>query len=249
MDFTGNRRKKKNQIINSASLKEVYTHDLQFYRFPPTGEIQLSEFETLALERLQLLRILEQASQKGHKLYSNDWRESIYNDLNKQNLKKYQRLAKSSGTMNATENDLQARRADHISHFILRLAYCRSDELRKWFVSREMEWFKLRFISSSSKSIEQFFILNDIAYKPISSDEKRALYENLYESTVGVNVIDSAEFYKVLVTEVPSLVKARRVFLKQGYAYIPAIELVTCILGIFRSQLNGDLAVSCDSEI
>jgi DNA primase large subunit len=33
---------------------------------------------------------------------------------------------------------------DSISHFICRLAYCRNDELRKWFLTQETRLFNLR---------------------------------------------------------------------------------------------------------
>ena len=34
---------------------------------------------------------------------------------------------------------------DHASHFVLRLAYCRAEELRRWFLTHESELFKARF--------------------------------------------------------------------------------------------------------
>lgn len=36
-------------------------------------------------------------------------------------------------------------RTDLISHFVLRLAYCRTSDLRKWFLGQECEMFRLKF--------------------------------------------------------------------------------------------------------
>lgn len=234
-----NRRTAKQVITDS--LSELYPHDLQMYTVPPGNEITLSEFEDLALERLQLLRILEQATQKGHKLYTLDWNNAVKTDLRKQRLIKFLNLLEPSRDEIV---NLQARRADHISHFILRLAYCRSEELRRWFLAREQEWFKLRFRELKPEAIKTFLDLNQLTYKPLPWDEKQDIRSQLYESTVGITDVDITNFYKVPFVEVFPLVKNRKVFICDGYAYIPDIELVTSILSVFRAQLSEALTVS-----
>lgn len=245
MDLTVRRIRPTTKKIITDSLSELYPHDLQMYAIPPGKQITLSEFEDLALERLQLLRILEQATQKGHKIHSDDWKATVLEDLRKQKLHKYLNLLNKSSDNLAS---LQARRADHISHFILRLAYCRSENLRRWFLSRELEWFKLRFVSKSSEPnyVASFLELNKLTYKAISADEQGNISQELYNCTFGVYdvALGGINFYKVPFTEVYSLVKGRRVYVAGGYAYIPDMELVTCILSVFRTQLSEALAVS-----
>lgn len=243
MDFTGVRRRRSVKVV-SDSLSETYPHDLQLYLVPPANEITLSEFEDLALERLQVLRILEQATQKGHKTYSDDWKNCVKADLRKENLKSYSKLLGFSGI--ADEPDYQARRADHLSHFILRLAFCRSEDLRRWFLSRELELFKLRFSNLNQQNITRFLQINKLDYYPITEEEKESIKNELVESTAGLfNVsVETVEFYKVPFQQVCSLVRNRRVYLKKGFAYIPNTELVVCILTTFRSQLSEALAVS-----
>lgn len=90
MDTTARRRKLQKVVSDSKNI--LYPHDLNLYNSYPQNSIPLSEFEELALERLQLLRILEQASLKGHKPYSEEWKKSIKEELNKIGLRKYVRL-------------------------------------------------------------------------------------------------------------------------------------------------------------
>lgn len=243
MDFSGVRRRKTLKVV-SDSLSELYPHDLQMYRIPPSSSIMLSEFEDLALERLQLLRILEQATQKGHKPLSEDWKACIRVDLKKEGLRRHSKLIGLSGS--SEEPDLQARRADHLSHFILRLAYCRSEELRRWFLNRELELFKLRFMLLSRQSVVKFLEINKLSYKPITEDEKETVRPELIESTSGLtNVsVDTTDFYKVPFMEVCSLVSRKRVYLKKGYAFVPSTELVVCVSTAFRASLSQALAVS-----
>lgn len=230
--------------VHNYNLLEIYPHDLQMYKIPPIENIRLHEFETLALERLTLLRCLATATTlKGLRIYSNEWREFIINELRSQGLKYYANLCDISG-YGTSENDLQARRKDHIAHFILRLAYCRTEELRRWFITRELELFKMRFMTMKSDAVDEFFKLNNLCYTNISEDEKNELINYLRESTAHQKV-DSLKFYKVKFFEVLDLVKARKVFIKGGYAYIPDKDFISVLSAQFRIHLKHSLVVAC----
>lgn len=244
-----NIRRKSTKTPITGSLVETYPHDLQMYKIPPTEDINLKEFETLALERLTLLRSLATATTlKGLRAYSDEWKEYVVGDLRNQGLKYYSKLFEVS-RCGTTEADIQARRKDHIAHFILRLAYCRNEELRRWFVARELELFKMRFINMSGDAVDAFFKLNNLCYNNITEEEKGEVIVFLRESTPNPNPpqtnVDNMKFYKVKFFEVLDLVKSRKVFLSGGYAYIPHRDFVSVLSAQFRTHLRQSLAIAC----
>lgn len=244
-----NIRRKSTKTPITGSLVETYPHDLQMYKIPPTEDINLKEFETLALERLTLLRSLATATTlKGLRAYSDEWKEYVVGDLRNQGLKYYSKLFEVS-RCGTTEADIQARRKDHIAHFILRLAYCRNEELRRWFVARELELFKMRFINMSGDAVDAFFKLNNLCYNNITDEEKGEVIVFLRESTPNPNPpqtnVDNMKFYKVKFFEVLDLVKSRKVFLSGGYAYIPHRDFVSVLSAQFRTHLRQSLAIAC----
>lgn len=62
----------------------------------------------------------------------------------------------------ARQEGYEARQRDHISHFILRFPYCQSEEYRRWFISRELELFRLRWSHLSAEGKRAFFKFNDL---------------------------------------------------------------------------------------
>lgn len=112
-------------------LEETYPHNVLLYENPPTGNIQLDELKELALERLKVLRIYEQAQQKGLAPLTDNWKEYIMTEMTREGLRSYMRLILGAGSGVANEFELEARRKDYVAHFILRLVYCRSMDLTK----------------------------------------------------------------------------------------------------------------------
>lgn len=110
-------------------LNQLYPHNVMMYNLPPTQDINLQTFEEYAIERVNLLRIFEQATSKNLRVLSEDWKNEIKEEMKQAGMKSYLRLL--DGHSQTTDQDLQARRRDYISHFILRLAYCRSSDLRR----------------------------------------------------------------------------------------------------------------------
>lgn len=128
MDFPRRSKVKITRSSNEDSLYRLLPHNCLFYILPPLIDISLQEFEDLAKERLILLRILEQAGIKFPKILSEEWKEHVKTELNGAGLKHFVRLARGNAD---TDQDMNARRRDYLSHFILRFAYCRSEDLRR----------------------------------------------------------------------------------------------------------------------
>lgn len=132
MEFTTRKtRPKHKQLahVETEDLESLYPHNVMMYNLPPIQDITLQTFEDYAIERVNLLRIFEQASAKNLRVMSEDWKEEIKNEMQAAGMKSYLRLF--GGHSQTSSEDLLARKKDYISHFILRLAYCRSVDLRR----------------------------------------------------------------------------------------------------------------------
>ena len=95
-----------------------YPHRLQFFELPPDEEVSLEEFETLAIERLKVLKAIETAKVRWPN------RGNDYDTFVRAAVRKHLPLTPSADADAAYDE----RRRDHISHFVLRLAYCKRDE-------------------------------------------------------------------------------------------------------------------------
>lgn len=125
MDFTTRKTKERDvNYVEDEVWEKVYKQNVTLYHIPPTEDINLQTFEELAIERLNVLRILDQAAAKNLRILSEEWRATIMADLTQAGLKHYVRLIEGRG-------DAAGRRRDYISHFILRLAYCRTQDLKR----------------------------------------------------------------------------------------------------------------------
>ncbi|XP_055616222.1 DNA primase large subunit [Toxorhynchites rutilus septentrionalis] len=239
MEFSRRSRLKPESEFSFDSVLEwLIPHNVCLYVIPPMVDLSISEFESLALERLKVLRILEQVTAKNIKLLSEEGREAIFNELKHEGLKSYVRLCEGN---HSKEQDISARRRDYLSHFILRFAYCRSEELRRWFITREMELFRLKFAGLSALDVKEFVQKYDMSYTPLTSDEKNEIKDGLYESTIHHSIvqIEAMDFYKVRFTDVLDLVRGRKCYLKGGFAYVCANDFVS-IIAYKHQQLLED---------
>ena len=73
---------------------------------------------------------------------------------------------------------------DFISHYILRLAYCRTEELRQWLLKQECALFQLRFANSEPHEIDLFMDQENLRYTPIPQKEKERLETQVSRKSV-----------------------------------------------------------------
>ena len=124
--------------LDDLTLREKYPNILNFYVEPPGCDIRLETMETLAMERLRFLRIIEKY---GSLMKNEEWVQKVKDDINSNGLSDYINL-QPRGLANREETCYRNRAKDYFSHFILRLAYSRTDDLRRWFITQEVDTFR-----------------------------------------------------------------------------------------------------------
>ncbi|XP_071445449.1 DNA primase large subunit-like [Hetaerina americana] len=238
MEIKRNTKGKINSVVNV-----IYPHDLQFYLFPPDFDITLIEFRRLAFERLKILRIIEEVTLRGRSKYSKEWVAAILNEFRKHGLKKYATLFSSVGAQGSSVDE-DVRRDDNTSHYILRLAYSNSEEQHQaWFISRELELFRLRFSHLSSEGVKSFVEHNKLSFTVVTQSEKEQLLSHLISCTphMSSTAVEVSEYFKFQFETVPDLVRNRRVYLQGGIAYVPSSELLFVVLHMYRGILTRGL--------
>lgn len=247
MEFGSGLTRVRHRGAHSAPSDKTYSCSLQLYTHPPMGNVSLAEFDAMAIERLKILRAIERHNLNGPVKGSDEWVTKIYEEFHK--AKNFIVSSERISSSKAAEVS-EARRRDHVSHFILRLAYCRTEELRRWFVAQEVDLLRARFLHSANtkQDIITFIKDNNLYFAPISNEEFQEERENLINGTHRIGSGDQLEgraFYKVPFTEALELVRSRRVFLRAGFAFVPDTELVTLIAAQYRASLAKALAQTC----
>jgi DNA primase large subunit len=135
------------------------------------------------------------------------------------------------------------RRKDHNSHYILSLAFCRTEDLRRRFARVESMLFKLRLDEDDGREKRAFVDSLNMDWDVVSAEEKAALGDELLAATPGVRRLDDENWFKVAWSRVPELVEQRRVLVKKGKAYVPMREQTSMIMHEFTNRMDERLRV------
>ncbi|KAK2765385.1 hypothetical protein FQN54_008231 [Arachnomyces sp. PD_36] len=224
---------KKKQFANPTFKQHDYPHRLNFYEVPPTAEITLEQFEQWAIDRLKILAEIETCS------FRNKTPAETATHITPM-LQKFLPLSANTSSSSSSDPRLKnERQKDHYSHFILRLAFSATEDLRRRFVRVETMLFKFRFQQDDLKERRAFVESLNFDWETVSDEEKHQLADNLLSATPGLSRrIDDESWFKVDWEKVPELVERRVVYMRKGQAYVPMREQLSMILAEFTSRLE-----------
>ncbi|CAI9093184.1 OLC1v1028621C1 [Oldenlandia corymbosa var. corymbosa] len=203
---------------------------LPLYRSAPALEVRLEDFELYAIDRLRVLKGISDGLSRGKKP---DEMEKLVDNL----WRLHMRHPHSS----------EDRNKDIISHFVLRLVYCRTEELRRWFLSTETSLFRYRFRLQTIESQRTLMSEFNLPYKTVSNSEFENVKEKINQVARSIGQSPSSAdsiFYKVPFEEVPDLVASRRVYILKGQAYVAMSQLVSLVVTQFRTLLSKALVLT-----
>ncbi|BGP18449.1 hypothetical protein JCM10213_003182 [Rhodosporidiobolus nylandii] len=212
-----------------------YPHRLNLYERPPLEELTLEEFEVWAIDRLRLLADIEAAQARNRPF-------AEVKDIVEKRAKEY--LPLHSDTSRAVDVEKE-RKKDQYSHFILRLAFCRSEELRQRFLKAEKELFRIRYETDDPNERKSFVESLNFGWEVVTTEEKQELWEELSAaSRLSSGAMHTESFFKVSWTKVTDLVAQRRVLLRGGMAYVPSSQEFSLVAAEFGSRLSRALELT-----
>lgn len=154
-------------------------------------------------------------------------------------------LPLQSNSSRSTQLDAQ-RKKDHYSHFILRLAFSATEDLRHRFVRLETALFRLRWNEDDARERRDFVDSLDMGgeWEKVTEEEKKLLADELKAATPwGARKGEEEGWFKVDWEKVPDLVEHRKVLLKRGKAYVPMREQSSLLLAEFSRRLGDAMEV------
>lgn len=206
----------------------------------------IEELEAISLDRLNLLKAIESARTA-----------SSLGTSSATLLKSIQTTVKASERKfgftippaNTPQNDDRRKSIwkDEASHFLLRLALCKDQQLRSWLLQTEYDLFYARLQGSAAdQALASLRKVNGPQIYVVEKDQYNAIREQLEHVARGIRQKNDMDerYYKIRFEDVPLLVKQRRVFLQKGFAYIPEGNVKEVVALQFRSRLSHALSIA-----
>lgn len=221
LPLSSTKKTKNNDTENTQQDPSTFPHRLIDYSLlPPSEDISLEDFEQLAWSRLNLLRGIENATNRFS--FADPELMKTFRHLEDKWMPLH--IGNTANASNATTsswNFVKERKRDHLSHYILRLAFFSSPEGSRWFQQQECLLFRLRFSSLTIRERISFIPFH------ISS----------YQSVVPSTMVYGDDTIRLPWEMVPDLVSKRTVPLHKGTATVPLTEAFSISQTLFREQL------------
>ena len=222
----------------------LYPFWINFYTTYPSFKITLQEIEDVVAERLKILQIIDHLMKSlDTNKRGKQYHEVMLSQINSLRASNNEKNFVIVGRGTVPTNAFEARKRDHVSHFLLRLYYCQSSELKKWFISRETELFRFRLLESSltnSSKFQDCLSYYGYNYEIVSTDERVDFHEKINWNETKTNISSIA--FKLNFENAIDLIRARKVYLNQGFAYINATEMLSVLCNEFRTNLSKELS-------
>lgn len=196
---------------------------VDFYQDVPDFELSLDDFEEYALARLKLLRKIEEL--KVRNITGSAYRQQLEETV---------------------KANLKDSKLDVASHFILRAAYCQTEDHRRWFLQHECHLAKFRLETLPESQVQAF--CKRFQLEPVSSQEKDRLRESLM-SVPGMTPGEfaSSAYYRIPFGQALDLIASRSCFVQQGMAYVPLSKVLSILLAKFRMGLSKSLTFAAQA--
>eukprot|EP00892_Ulva_mutabilis_P012809 jgi/Ulvmu1/9900/UM057_0057.1 len=215
---------------------------ISFYEKIPIEDISLPQFEEWAIARLRVLKGIEFFKSQNRK-------EVEFHSCVSKLLEKH---------MKVPDDPAATLLLDRCSHFILRLAFCCTEEHRRWLAAQECDLFRHRYGSLHAPEKAEFLKARNLPYEKASEDDVRAYKTQLSQvllhvgksrhaetsEPVPLEDLISMDFHRVPFDQVPDLVATRKVFLMKGVAYVPSEMLSSVVSGLFRQHISKCLVLT-----
>lgn len=223
----------------------------------------LEDLEKIALDRLRVLKAVERArteafgNNTGNIGGTGGRTEAIRNSIRKAERQYGLNVPSSKATAKARMERESRIMKDEASHFLVRLALCRTHEQRQWVSSAECALFNARLeltgVEFALNALSKVSDGPDVEAVSLTEMEKfrkelDAVARGPCRSKAGVD-FTSVRYYKTKFEQVPSLIRSRRVFVRHGNVYVPERNVMDIVGQQFRSRLNGGLITASKAGI
>jgi len=216
---------------SGKKTRPALQHRLSVYDTPPTHNVTLDEFQEGAYDRITVLKTIHEAESRG--LKGDEYKLKIQNVVDKKIPLRYQ------------GDEVK----DNLSHYILRLAHCRTEEMRQWFLKQEIQLFRFRFEQQTPGEVDSFLRRANLKFEQITEEEKSNFEVQLRRVFASTRVKGDAAFdlklyFRVPFEEATMMIKRRQVFVHGGYAFVPRDRVLELVVTRFRMRLSKSLALA-----